>query len=221
MIAAPMRAPRFAARTRFAAVSAALVVLAACDASALGGPTPAAPSPSEAATRIRTPRPTPTPAATPTYTNIPDAELMAVVPTTVAGVPVVKVDEVALTPGDVGTVYGEVGRRFRSLAIAYTEQPRLTVFAMRMDPPYANTRRLRAYLPEVGRYLGISELDPEAWSLTTIGGGEVWVRGEDAATTAGTRIYTWAAGDMVFLLIGTDEAHNVAMISALPPAEPN
>ena len=50
-----------------------------------------------------------------------------------------------------------------------------------------------------------------------------WERPEDNATAAGTHIYTWAADDYVFLLIGVDDQLNRAMFAALPgeaaPAE--
>ena len=45
---------------------------------------------------------------------------------------------------------------------------------------------------------------------------EVWVRPEDNATAAGTMIYTWSSGDLVFLLIGVDDAVNRAIVAALP-----
>jgi hypothetical protein len=44
----------------------------------------------------------------------------------------------------------------------------------------------------------------------------VWVRPEDNATAAGTMIYTWASDDLVFLLIGVDDAVNRAIVEALP-----
>ena len=43
-----------------------------------------------------------------------------------------------------------------------------------------------------------------------------WERPEDNATVAGTHIYTWAADDYVFLLIGVDDQLNRAMLAALP-----
>jgi hypothetical protein len=48
----------------------------------------------------------------------------------------------------------------------------------------------------------------------------VWVRPEDNATLRGTRVYTWAADDLVFLMIGTDEAQNLAMLGGLPGEAP-
>jgi hypothetical protein len=43
---------------------------------------------------------------------------------------------------------------------------------------------------------------------------------EDNATLPGTRVYTWVADDLVFLLIGTDEAQNLAMVGGLPGEAP-
>ena len=47
-------------------------------------------------------------------------------------------------------------------------------------------------------------------------GTQVWVRPEDNATAAGTHIYTWSSGDVVFLLIGVDDTVNQAVIEQLP-----
>ncbi|MDQ3881006.1 MAG: hypothetical protein M3295_08035 [Chloroflexota bacterium] len=171
---------------------------------------------SPAPTAVPSPSPTPTPPPTPTYTNLPDAELRAVIPDAVGGMPVEKPDAVALTPGDVGEVFGPVGKRFRSLVVAFTEEPRLTLFAMRVDPPPVTTRRLRPYLGAIGQYVGIEKPDADAWSLVEIGDKTVWTRGDDPATLVGTQIYTWVADDLVFLMVGTDEAHNTAMLAALP-----
>ena len=48
----------------------------------------------------------------------------------------------------------------------------------------------------------------------------VWVRPEDNATVAGTMIYTWAADEYVFLLIGVDDGVNRAIVAALPGEPP-
>ena len=216
MIAPPMPGPSYAARPGRLTLPLLSALLAGCASYGVAGAPPSLGAPAASATPLATPRPSPTPSPTPTYTNLPDAELRAAIPSTVRGVAVAQADEIALTPGDVGEVFGDIGRRFRSLAIAYTDPPRLTLFAMRMDPPRATTPQLRPHLPEIGRYVGIAELDPAAWKLETVAGRRVWVRGEDEATLPGTRVYTWIAGDLVFLLIGTDEAHNAAMIAALP-----
>lgn len=213
-----MHSPRGTLRARAVHAAAATLLLTACGTLDIGGPTPTPtpePTPTVEPTPPPTPRPTPSPTATPTYTNVPDADLLAIIPEAVGGSPVVVPEDLALTPGDVGDVYGEHGTRFRSLAVAFTDEPRLTLFAMRVDPPRVRTRALEPMLPEIGQYLGISEPDAEAWALTEVAGQDVWMRGEDEATSPGTQIYTWAADDLVFLLIGTDEAHNVAMITAL------
>lgn len=162
--------------------------------------------------------PTPTPAPTPRFTNEPDAALAALIPTEVAGLPVViaPFDEFALTPGDIGIAYGDIGNRFASLALAYIEQPRLTLYAMRVDGDPVATDELEPYLATAGRYVGIAGLDPERWEPGEVAGNLVWVRPEDNATAAGTHIYTWSSGDIVFLLIGVDDAVNRALIQELP-----
>jgi hypothetical protein len=184
----------------------------------------AAAAASEVAVAAPEPSPTPTPPPTPRYTNEADPELSALIPESVAGVPVIQpaVDEFALTPGDVGAVYGEIGVRFESLVIAYTEEPRTTLYAVRVRGGGVRTEELRPYLAQAAQYVGISGLHPEAWSLLTVDPGHIaWQRPEDNATAAGTTIYTWAADEFVFLLIGTDDALNRALVAALPgePAE--
>lgn len=164
------------------------------------------------------PTPTPTPAPTPKFTNEPDPELAGLIPAVAGGAPVVVApfDEFALTPGDIGAAFGEIGNRFTSLALAYVEQPRLTLYAMRVEGDPIATDDLEPYLATAGRYVGIAGLDPDPWEAGVVGGNRVWVRPEDNATAAGTQVYTWASGDMVFLLIGVDDAVNRAMIEALP-----
>ena len=186
-------------------------------------PTPTQAAPTSAPTLVATPRPTPTPAPTPRFTNAPDSELQAIFPASVGGVPlvIVPVEEFGLTPGDVGAAaYGELGVRFVSLAIAYVEQPRLTLYAMRADGPPIGTEELEPYLASAGRYVGVAGLERAPWELTEAGGHLVWARPEDEATAAGTRIYTWAGGEFVFLLIGVDDALNRGLIAALPGEPP-
>ena len=199
----------------------AMVALAACS-----PPSPAPTSsgvPSDAMTSVPptavpTPSPTPTPEPTPRFTNEPDDELAGLIPTEAAGVEVVVApfDEFGLTPGDVGLVYGEIGVRFESLALAYVTQPRTTLYAMRVDGDPVSTEDLEPHLATAGRYVGIAGLDPDPWVLSEAGGHHVWVRPEDNATAAGTMIYTWAAGEFVFLLVGVDDAVNRAIIEQLP-----
>ena len=183
-------------------VLAAVVALAAC----------AAPTPSPS------PTPKPTPLPTPLFSNSPDPALVAVIPTEVDGtvVQIPAVTEFSITPGDIGLVYGEIGLRFASLQLAYIPQPRLSLFAMRMRPPFATTADLEPYLAEAGRYVGVAGLHREPWKLGPVGNHLVWWRPEDNATLKGTRFYTWAADGLVFLMVGVDEAQNVAMLSALP-----
>ena len=205
---------------RVAVLLAGVTVLAACSSTDPAPTATATPIPSVAtpATPAPTPEPTPTPAPTPRFTNEPDAELAGLIPTEAAGVPVVVApfDEFALTPGDVGGAYGDIGDRFASLALAYVEQPRATLYAMRVDGEEVATEDLRPHLATAGRYVGIAGLDPEPWELGEAGGHQVWVRPEDNATAAGTMIYTWSSGEYVFLLIGVDDAVNRAIIEQLP-----
>jgi hypothetical protein len=159
-----------------------------------------------------------TPQPTPQYTNPPDRELAAMIPGRAAGARVVvpPVDEFAYTPGDIAEAYGELGLRFTALQVAYVDEPRLSLFAMRVAPPEVTTRELEPYLEEAGRYVGIAGLVREPWKLRRIGKRITWVRPEDNATALGTHIYTWAAGDVVFLMIGVDEEANRALFRALP-----
>jgi hypothetical protein len=200
---------------------AATLLLAACSAdsppateSPLASVTPNVPSTTPAPTAT----PTATPAPTPRFTNEPDEELAALLPTSAAGATVViaPFDEFALTPGDVATAYGEIGNRFVSLALAYVGQPRTSLYAMRVDGEPVATEDLEPYLATAGRYVGIAGLDPDPWELSEAGGHTVWVRPEDNATAAGTMIYTWSSGEFVFLLIGVDDTVNRAIIEQLP-----
>lgn len=200
----------------------AAVVLAACsglDASPSDEPS-SAPSvvPSDSVTPAPTPSPTPTPEPTPRYSNEPDDELVGLIPASAAGVPVVVApfEEFALTPGDVGGAYGELGTRFASLVLAYVERPRTTLYAMRVDGKPVETAELEAHLATAGRYVGIAGLDPEPWEEAVVGGNVVWTRPEDNATAAGTHLYTWSSGEYVFLLIGVDDAVNRAIVEQLP-----
>ena len=199
----------------------AALALTACSASETS-PTPetasASTRPSVSATPLPTPEPTPSPSPTPRFTNEPDQALARLIPETVAGVPVVVApfDEFALTPGDIGAAYGEIGDRFASLALAYVERPRLTLYAMRVDGDPVATDDLEPHLATAGRYVGIAGLDPDPWEAAVVSGNQVWTRPEDNATAAGTHLYTWSSGEYVFLLIGVDDTINRALIEALP-----
>lgn len=209
--------PRRALPTAVALLS--LLAVAACGSTNPSEPISSSPPASAtAAPRTPTPSPSPTPAPTPRYTNEPDPELAALIPETVGGVTVVTpaVAEFAITPGDFGEVYGDLGLRFTALQLAYIEQPRLSLYVARVDPPYPTTEDLEPYLEEAGRYVGIAGLVREPWTLETIDGNRLWVRPEDDATVLGTMIYTWAADEFVFLLIGTDDTVNRALITQLP-----
>ena len=199
----------------------AALSLAACS-NPQTSPTPDAASastpPSVSASPLPTPEPTPTPPPTPRFTNEPDEALAGLIPETVAGVPVVVApfDEFALTPGDIGAAYGEIGDRFASLALAYVERPRLTLYAMRVDGDQVATEELEPHLATAARYVGIAGIDPDPWEAAVVAGNQVWTRPEDNATAAGTHLYTWSSGEYVFLLIGIDDDLNRALVEALP-----
>lgn len=184
-------------------------------------PSPSGPA-TPAASLTPSPTPSPTPLPTPRYTNEADPELEALIPDRAAGVTVAKppVDQFGLTPGDMGAAYGELGNRFASLAIGYVDAPRTTLYAMRVDGPAPTTEELEPYLATAGRKVGIAGLDPDPWSLESIGDHRSWVRPEDNATAAGTMIYTWASDGYVFLLIGVDDEVNRAILGALPGEPP-
>lgn len=195
-------------------LSALILIAAAC--------ATASPSPSTSPSPEPTAVPTPTPAPTPIFSNSPDPALVAVIPTEVVGqaVQIPAITEFGITPGDIGEVYGEIGARFRSLQLAYISHPRLSLYAMRLNPPSVTTAQLEPYLAGAAEYVGIAGLHREPWKLQTIADHVVWVRPEDNATVPGTRVYTWAADDLVFLMIGTDEAQNLAMLGGLPGEAP-
>ncbi len=203
------------------ATAAAIVLLVSAACSADSTPSDAAPTTSTAPTPrptpAPTPEPTPTPDPTPRFTNAPDPELAALFPASVNGVTLVvaPIESFALTPGDVGLAYGELGVRFETLAIAYSEQPRLTLYAVRVAGA-VTTEDLEPYLATAGRYVGIAGLDRESWELTEAGGHRVWTRSGDRATAAGTVIYTWAGGEFVFLVIGVNDTVMRGLIAALP-----
>lgn len=205
---------------------AAVAFTAACGASPSSQPAvPSGPArssgPIASSTPAATPIPPETPQPTPQFTNQPDRELARLIPDRAAGARVVvpPVDEFAYTPGDVAEAFGELGLRFTALQVAYVEDPRLSLFAMRVSSPEVTTQELEPYLETAGRYVGIAGLVREPWRLRSIGGRLTWVRPEDNATALGTHIYTWAAGEYVFLMIGVDEEVNRALFRALP-AEP-
>lgn len=188
-----------------------LVLAAACSSPS--------PSPSPSGTPQPSPSPTPTPLPTATFTNEPDAELSGLIPAQVGDRTVEQppVDQYALTPGDIGqAAYGELGDRFRSLVIAFVRSPRLSLYAMRVDPPVVTTPDLEPHLATAGRYVGIAGLQRDPWQLADVAGHWVWVRPSDNATLPGTKVYTWATADLVFLLIGVDDAQNQALIALLP-----
>ncbi|MEO8251148.1 MAG: hypothetical protein ABI978_00600 [Chloroflexota bacterium] len=204
--------------TVFAPVLMLLALMGACTTPT---PTPS-PSPSESANPAPTATPAPTPEPTPLYSNTADPALAALIPPTVAGhaVQIPPITQFAYTPGDIGEVYGEIGLRFRTLQVAFVSRPRLSLYAMRLNAPFPTTGDLEPYLAEAARYVGIAGLHREPWTLQTIGSHVVWMRPGDNATLKGTQVYTWAAGEFVFLMIGTDEAQNHAMLAALPGEPP-
>ncbi len=187
-------------------------------------PGPASPTPppthagtSSPATIPSTP-PTATPEPTPRFTNQPDPQLEALIPATLVGARVEKPgpSEFGMTPGDFGINFGELGLRFETLVVAFVEKPRLSLFAVRVAGASVDTADLRPYLAAAGRYVGINGLHPEAWRAVVIGGKRAWKRGDDPATLPGTTLYCWSAGQYVFLLTGSSDAANMAMVKALP-----
>ena len=87
---------------------------------------------------------------------------------------------------------------------------------MRVDGDPVATEDLEPHLATAGRYVGIAGLHREPWVNEVVGGNLVWTRPEDNATALGTHIYTWSSGEYVFLLIGTDDAVNRAIVALLP-----
>jgi hypothetical protein len=167
--------------------------------------------------------PAPTPDPTPRFTNAPDLDLSELIPVDVNGVPIEQppTDEYAITPGDIGqAAYGNLGARFQSLVIAFAREPRLSLYAMRVDRPPVTTADLEPYLATAGRYVGISGLEREPWQLAEVSGRWVWVRPSDNATLPGTRVYTWAADGYVFLMIGVNDELNRALVALLPGEVP-
>lgn len=197
---------------------AAAAVLMVALATACLSPSPT-PSPSPSGRPAPTPTPSPTPAPTPRFSNEPDPSLSALIPEQAAQWTVVQppITEYGITPGDIGqAAYGELGSRFQTLVIAFVREPRMSLYAMRVDPPAVTTEELEPYLATAGRYVGISGLEREPWSLADVAGHLVWVRPSDDATLPGTQVYTWAADEFVFLLIGVSDEVNQAVIALLP-----
>ena len=213
-----MRQPR---RFRLpVAVVAVVLALATAGCASSPSPTPSA-GPSESAGPTPTPLPTPEP--TPRFTNEPDPSLSALIPDAVGAAPVDKPDptDYGLTPGDIGqAAYGELGLRFQSLVIAFVREPRLSLYAMRVNGPPVLTEDLEPYLATAGRYVGIAGLERDPWELKAVGEHWTWVRPSDSATLVGTTVYTWADGHYVFLMIGVDDAQNQAMLALLPGEAP-
>lgn len=181
------------------------------------------PSLTPSASPTSRPTPTPTPSPTPRFTNEPDPSLSALIPAQ-AGAWVVEqppIGDYAITPGDIGqAAYGELGARFQSLVIAFVREPRLSLYAVRVNPPVVTTPDLEPHLATAGRYVGIAGLQRDPWQLADVAGHWVWVRPSDDATLPGTHVYTWAADEYVFLLIGISDEVNQALIALLPGEPP-
>jgi hypothetical protein len=200
------------------AALATAIALSSCSAPD-PSPTPHSEAPSPSPTAVpATPEPTPTPAPTPRFTNEPDTALRDLIPTEAGGVEITiaPFDEFALTPGDIAIAYGDIGDRFASLVLAYVGDPRTSLYAMRVEGDPVATDDLEPHLATAGRYVGIAGLHREPWVSDVVGGNIVWTRPEDNATALGTHIYTWSSGEYVFLLIGTDDAVNRAIVALLP-----
>jgi len=198
------------------------LLLALLAAACLSSPSPT-PSPSPSSRPTPTPSPSPTPQPTPRFTNEPDPSLAALIPDQAGAWVVVQppIADYAITPGDIGqAAYGELGARFQTLVIAFVREPRLSLYAVRLDPPAVTTPELEPYLATAGRYVGIAGLERDPWTLADVAGHWVWVRPSDNATLPGTRVYTWAADEFVFLLIGVSDEVNQALIALLPGEPP-
>lgn len=217
MIGPPMLTHRCAAARPRRAPTAVLALLVVVLGAACTSPMPS-PSASTSASPSPSQSPTPTPLPTQLFSNTPDPELVALIPTVVAGQTVVipVITDFGLTPGDIGEAYGELGLRFKALQLAFVKRPRLSLYAVHMGPPDATMQELEPYLAAAGQYIGIAGLHREPWTEQTIGGRLVWARSGDGATLAGTMLYTWTAGGYLFLMIGVDEQQNLAMLAALP-----
>ena len=208
-------------RRSFARVPLLLCLMAALAACGSSTPSPsssaeALASTSPSAAPPATPAPTPDP--TPSYTNPPDARLAGIIPRRIGGetVHVPSHSQFAYTPGDMVPAYGDLALRFTALQVAFVEEPRLSLYAARVEGELPTTRQLAPYLATAAEYVGIAGLHRKEWKYRTIGGRVTWVRPEDDATAAGTMIYTWTGDEYVFLLIGTDDRLNRALFAALP-----
>lgn len=222
-----MPIPLAAARPRRRAIASCLTVLVvlglvACSTAEPPSATPTTRTTPSATTGATSPSasssPSTTPEPTPRYTNQPDPTLEALIPASIAGAKVDKPtpNEYGMTPGDFGMSFGDLGLRFESLVLAFVERPRLSLFAARVSGAPVDTASLRPYLAAAGQYVGINGLHPEAWRAVVIAGKRAWMRGDDPATLPGTTLYCWSSGQYVFLLTGSSNAQNVAMVKALP-----
>ncbi|HET7141755.1 MAG TPA: hypothetical protein VFJ03_04670 [Candidatus Limnocylindria bacterium] len=213
-------AVRRRAATRALPAIFSVAVLAACGSQTLSPTSPPSGSPAASGTGVPLPTATavPTPMPTPSYTNPPDPGLAQLIPQRVRGarVDVPPHSQFAYTPGDMVPAYGDLALRFTALQVAFVVDPRLSLYAARVEGQLPTTRELEPYLPTAAEYVGISGLHRKPWRYRTIDGRVTWVRPEDDATALGTMIYTWTGGEYVFLLIGTDDRQNRAMFAALP-----
>jgi hypothetical protein len=199
---------------------AALLItgIAACSSASPSPTLPSSSAPAIGPSAQATPLSPVTPLPTPVYTNPPDPALTALIPTRLNGatITVPPPSDFAYTPGDFAPAYGELGLRFRALQVAYVVQPRLSLYVARVEAPFPTTRELEPYLETAGQYVGIAGLHREPWHYRRVAGRVTWMRPEDDATVAGTMIYTWAADEYVFLMIGVDDRLNRALFQALP-----
>ena len=175
--------PAFATLTLVVALTACGTTTPSSSASGPANPSPTNAVASPSALPSRAP---PTPRPTPTYTNPPDPELAGLIPTRLRGATVVipPTSEFAMTPGDFAPAYGDLGLQFRALQVAYVNDPRLSLYAARVEQPLPTTRQLEPYLETAGRYVGIAGLHREPWRYRRIDGRVTWERPEDNATVA-------------------------------------
>jgi hypothetical protein len=211
--------PRRTSETLLAALL--MTGVAACTSASPSPTPPTSGTPAVSSSPQATPLSPVTPLPTPLYTNPPDPELAALIPTRLNGATIVvpRPSDFAYTPGDFAPAYGTLGVRFRALQVAFVVDPRLSLYVARLEAPFPTTRQLEPYLETAGQYVGIAGLHREPWHYRRVAGRVAWVRPEDDATVAGTMIYTWAADEYVFLLIGVDDRLNRALFQALPGEE--
>ena len=129
---------RRAPGNRLAVASLLVVALGLRDhAQPFSQPVPPTPSPTNAVAAHRPAQPGATDAAAhPDLHQPAGSELAGLIPTRLRGatVEVPPTSEFAMTPGDFAAAYGDLGLQFRALQVAYVNDPRLSLYAARVEP---------------------------------------------------------------------------------------